>query len=232
MGIIAGRPVTAGLLAELFLWRLVISVALAIALGWATGWLAFRAPVLRLAETHAGPVAVGVTLAAYAAVQLAGGYGFVAVFVTAVTLRARCRDSRFHAAMARFAEEIEHMVVLLLLLLFGGALADGLLDRLTEADAALGLALIFVVRPLAGWIGLIGSAAPAPARLGLAFFGVRGVGTLFYLLYALRRSIPQGERIASLVGFVVLLSIVVHGVAATPAMRRLDGLRRRRETPA
>jgi NhaP-type Na+/H+ or K+/H+ antiporter len=70
-------------------------------------------------------------------------------------------------------------------------------------------------------------------RLVVAFFGVRGVGTIYYLAYAAGATPFAEERwLWSTVGFTIGLSVLVHGVLATPAMRRLDARRDAAEAAA
>ncbi|MEY2847444.1 MAG: antiporter NhaP2, partial [Actinomycetota bacterium] len=65
-------------------------------------------------------------------------------------------------------------------------------------------------------------------RRVIAFFGVRGVGSLFYIAYALEQgSFPEADRLWAIVSLVIVGSIVIHGVAATPVMARLDARRER-----
>jgi sodium/hydrogen antiporter len=116
---------------------------------------------------------------------------------------------------------------MLVLVLLGGAVASGLLDSLTWKEAAFGLALLFIVRPLAGWIGQIGSPHSWRERAVVAFFGIRGLGSFYYLAYGLNHGNFHGwDRLWAIAGFVVLCSIVIHGVTATPLMTRIDSWRR------
>jgi NhaP-type Na+/H+ or K+/H+ antiporter len=111
----------------------------------------------------------------------------------------------------------------LLVTLFGGAVATGLLDPLTPETAVLGLVLVFVLRPLAGVVGLLGSPIEWSERASVAFFGIRGIGSFYYLAYALNQeAFAQARQLWALVGFVVLVSIVVHGVASEPVMNVLE----------
>ena len=75
------------------------------------------------------------------------GYGFLAVFVCALTIRAGERNHEFHDEMHDFSDQIERLLMMLVLVLFGGALANGLLAALTWSDVAFGLAVLLVVRP-------------------------------------------------------------------------------------
>jgi NhaP-type Na+/H+ or K+/H+ antiporter len=62
----------------------------------------------------------------------------------------------------------------------------------------------------------------------VAFFGVRGVGSLYYLAYAASHEhLPDEPWLWSTVAFTVIISVLLHGVTATPAMARLDARRGR-----
>ncbi|OWP20493.1 cation transporter, partial [Microbacterium sp. AISO3] len=127
-----------------------------------------------------GLIALAATLIAYALTELVHGYGFLAVFVCALMIRDSERDHAFHQEMHDFSDQIERLLMMLLLVLFGGALANGLLASLTWTDALVGLAVVFVVRPVAGLLSMIGSGQPLRERLLLAFLGIRGVGSVYY----------------------------------------------------
>jgi len=90
--------------------------------------------------------------------------------------------------------------------------------------------LFLVIRPLSVAIGLAGTHLPRPAVGLLAWFGIRGIGSLYYLMYALVHGLPpdEGMRIAGIVLSVVAISIVVHGISVTPLMDRYEARRRRR----
>jgi NhaP-type Na+/H+ or K+/H+ antiporter len=63
-------------------------------------------------------------------------------------------------------------------------------------------------------------------RLVTAFFGVRGVGSVFYLAYALGHAdFAERDWLWATVAFTIALSVVVHGVLAKPAMAWLEGER-------
>ena len=118
--------------------------------------------------------------------------------------------------------------MMVLLVLFGGALAGGLLDPLDWWGVLAALAFLFVVRPLAGWVSLLGAPAPREERAAVAFFGIRGLGSFYYLAYALNQApFGDGQQLWAVLGLTVLVSIALHGVTVTPAMRLLDAKRRR-----
>ncbi|MFC0099989.1 cation:proton antiporter [Micromonospora marina] len=192
--------------------------------GWLLGKLFFRAPSeLRLARHSEGFLALAATFLAYGLVEVIGGYGFLAVFVAARAIRAAERTHEFHSVLHDFAEQVERLLTVLLLLLFGGAVIGGLLAPLTWPAALVGLALVLVIRPLAGWLSLRGAPGKPAEHLVISLFGIRGVGSFYYLAYATSKTdFPQADLVWAMVGLVVVVSVVAHGIAATPVMQLLD----------
>jgi len=213
--------------------KLAVGLLFGVASGVALGWLAFRIPGEgSLAKSAEGFVAVAATLLTYGLTELAHGYGFLAVFVAAVTLRTVERDHEYHGVLHGFTDAVEQLFTVVLLVLVGGAVAGGALDALTPALAAVGLASILLVRPLLGWLGLIGTGLDPADRAAIAFFGIRGMGSLYYAAYAAQEAeLPGMDAVWALTLFVVVVSVVVHGVASTPVLARLDR-RRERVSPA
>jgi NhaP-type Na+/H+ or K+/H+ antiporter len=210
------------------LWRVAAGAGVGWAVGKALGWATFKAPKTRLSAAGDGLVVLGATLVAYGVAEAAHGYGFLAVFVAGLALRDTESDHAFHEAMHDFAEQVERLLMMLVLVLLGGAVAGGLLDSLTWKEVAFGLALVFIVRPLAGWIGLLWAPHSRRERAVVAFFGIRGLGSFYYLAYGLNHGdFQHWSRLWAITGFIVLCSILVHGVTATPLMARIDAWRRR-----
>ncbi|RYD81386.1 MAG: sodium:proton antiporter [Verrucomicrobiaceae bacterium] len=197
--------------------------------GWLLGWLLGRV-ILRIpaatptAKAMVGPGALAATLLIYGTTELAGAYGFVAVFVGALAIRSNRREHAYHESLHTFAEMIERLLTAGILVAFGGAVAGGLLASLDGALVIIALLTVVVVRPLAGMVGLAGyQQAHRAERWAISFFGVRGVGSFFYLAYALNRyPFADAEKLWALTGLVVVISIFVHGIAAAPVTGSLD----------
>ncbi|MES2035825.1 MAG: cation:proton antiporter [Pseudomonadota bacterium] len=219
-----GKPWLGEWLTYRVLWEIAAGVGGGWLIGRLFGWLTFRMPAeSKLARTGDGLIAIAATLVSYGVTEIIHSYGFLAVFVTALTLRHAHREHDFHRDMHDVTEQVERLTMMVLLLLFGGALVSGLLSGLGWVDVAVALTVLLVVRPLAGLIGLIGLRAATSEKLTLAFFGIRGVGSIYYLAYALNHAPFEGaERLWGIVGLIVLLSILLHGLTVTPVMRRLD----------
>jgi NhaP-type Na+/H+ or K+/H+ antiporter len=92
--------------------------------------------------------------------------------------------------------------------------------RPTWAAAGLAAALFLVVRPASVFAGLIGARGTTVRRWLAGWFGIRGVGSLYYLAYATAHGLPDdlARSLADLVVWTVALSVVAHGVSVTPLM--------------
>lgn len=209
---------------ESVLWEVSAAAVAGWLIGRLFGWLTFHIPAeTKLAQTGDGLIAIAATCVAYGLTEMINAYGFLAVFVTALTIRHAHRTHDFHREMHDITEQVERIAMMVLLLMFGGALVSGLLAPLQWIDIFGSLVILLVIRPLAGLIGLVGFPAARSEKLTLAFFGIRGVGSFYYLAYGLNHaSLPVGERLWAIIGFVVLLSILLHGLTVTPIMRHLD----------
>lgn len=204
------------------LWRISAGVAVGWLAGRGLGWLTFGSEA-RLSGTRDGLMVIGATFIAYALAEIAHGYGFLAVFVSALTLRHRERNHRYHAALHEMAEQVERLLMGAVLILFGGWLSLGPLSRLSWRDVIVALGILLVIRPLAGWVSLIGTVPRTRERALISFFGIRGVGSFYYLAYAHNHgALGADGRIWAVAGLVVLASILMHGITSTPLMHRMD----------
>ena len=210
--------------------RVVVGVAIGMVIGWLLARIAFRAPApsLRLAETGEPLLALAAVLLSYGLAEVAHAYGFLAVFACAMTIRSAERGHEYHQHMHAMVERLERLLTLIVLLLLGMSLSNGLLEHLTWSGAVIGVLLLLVVRPLSGAVALLPFAPKddefdTRERLAVAFFGVRGVGSLFYLAYATSHGdFGDHDALWATVGFTITASVLLHGITATPWLRRLD----------
>ena len=209
-------------------WATVVGVACGLGIGRLLARWFFGCEEQRASRQADGFVALAVTFLAYGAAELVGGYGFVAVFVAACTIRSAERNSGYHQVLHGFTEQVERLLTAWVLLLLGGAVATGLLSSLGWREALVGVALVFVIRPVAAWLALGRTRTGRWERWVISAYGIRGIGSLYYLAYATGQADLRDHRLWSIVGFTVVLSVVVHGLTATPVMSRLDRAREHR----
>jgi NhaP-type Na+/H+ or K+/H+ antiporter len=184
------------------------------------GWLPER---FRLSRSHDGIVSIGITFLAFGLAELAHTFGLIAVFASAVTIRSVGRDIEYTRQIHDFAEEIQRIAMMILLIFFGAALASGLLTHLRPMDAIYVLLVLFITRPIAALVSFVGSRHPMSLRLATGFLGVRGIASLYYITYAFNHAaLADEQHMRSLVALVVLVSILVFGFIADPVMRYLD----------
>lgn len=119
-----------------------------------------------------------------------------------------------------FGDTVERLMEVLLVLLVGVTLA-------THWDARaipLALLLFFVIRPLASRLLLALTPTTNPQRWLMGWFGIRGIGSLYYLAYAINHDATDRTAIndVALTLSVIAISIVLHGVSSTPLLRRYE----------
>lgn len=192
-------------------------------------------------------LALGLIALSYGLALLVHGYGFLAVFAAGLSMR---RIEREHSELAppadvaqvaasaeqaatdpetapafmaravlNFNEQLERLGELAVVLVLGAMLAD---IKSATAGLWLAAALFVVIRPLATMIALVPTRLSGTQRAFIAWFGVRGVGSMYYLAYALTHGVAAapGRALADITLVVVAASIVLHGVSVTPLMQR------------
>ncbi len=206
-------------------YKISIGLVIGVGVGWALGKMTFSSSrkTLRLAEHREGSVALAATFVAYGLAEVLQGYGFLAVFAAAVAIRGSERFHDYHRELHHFVEQIERLLTVLVLLLLGMALSDGLLASLGWREIALTAVVLLVVRPVIAGLALRSSCGSRNERAAMAFFGVRGIGSIYYVAYALgAATFSESEQLLGVVGLVVASSVVLHGITAGPIMNVLD----------
>lgn len=204
-----------------------LDVGYRIAVGVLMGWLGakvlgrvlFRLPRdAALAETGSGVLALAGVLLCYGSTELIEGYGFISVATLGLTLRRIEQDHSFHRRLHDFSEAIEHALTAGLLVALGTVLPL-LLANLTWTDVAVTAAFLVLIRPISGMIALAGSDLGIRDRLIISVYGVRGIGSIYYLCYAGRQvEFIDEVPLWSLVALIILCSTFLHGFSVGWAM--------------
>ena len=200
-------------------YRIIVGAGMGWMGGWALGKVLFVVPKGSvLADTGSGVVALAGVFLCYGSTELVEGYGFIAVAVMGLTLRRIESTHRFHRQLHDFSESIEHALTALLLIALGTVLPI-LFVHLTWTLAFMAVMLLFVIRPLSGWISLLGTNLTLRDRAVVSVYGVRGIGSIYYLCYAgSYMEFTNEPQLWSLVGLVILLSTILHGFTVGWAM--------------
>ncbi len=207
-----------------FLLKIAIGIALGYIIGHAIGYSLERLPkVLGISHPH-GFIAISITITTYGITEMLHGYGFLAVFVAAMSIRYEEKaHEKVERKMHNFVEEIERFLLVIWIILFGGSILNGLLSYTDWRGWVFAIALIFIVRPLFGFLAMIGLNRPTSEKLAISFFGIRGIGSFFYLSWAFVETdlFEQKVEVYAVTALVVLISIIVHGLSAPTIMDRL-----------
>ena len=208
-------------------YHLLLKMGVGLVMGWGSGKLAgllfFKlAEKYRLIRPTDGFLAISLMLVVYGSTELLHGYGFIAVFVCGLTFRHSEKGHRYHSELHSFTDQIERLLLGILLIFFGGALVSGILAPLSWSMALFAGGFLLVVRPVSGLVSLVGTGIHWKEKLAIGFFGIRGMGSIYYLAFALGQVsfAPAGELWA-IVSFTILLSVLMHGLTATAAIRHL-----------
>jgi NhaP-type Na+/H+ or K+/H+ antiporter len=206
------------------LYAIGVGVAIGVGIGYGLGGLALwlRERDL-LAVAFDGWLAIPSVLAIYAIAEIAGALGFIAAFAGGLAYRRYESAHEINLAVHDGAEVVEKFGELVVILLLGTMLSLDGLGAPGVAGWLLVPALILVIRPVSVLVSLARSGLPGGERAFLAWFGVRGIGSLYYAAIAVGAgalSAADAKLIAWTAIACVVVSIVVHGVTATPLSRR------------
>jgi NhaP-type Na+/H+ or K+/H+ antiporter len=227
------------------LWASLGGIAIGIAAGVALAhmvWKLHREPYKHdLMDDFLGLGLIGVV---YGFTVLVHAWGFLAVFFAAVALRQTelkldkvARDTmdgqlsqeilstETHVGLEPmvskgslvFKEHLERLSEVVMILLIGGAL---FLDSWSWRATGLALFLFVVARPISTFIGLLGTHTTWQSLGMTGWFGVRGIGSLYYLMYAIQHGLPEtlALELIQMTLIVVTLSILLHGISVKPLM--------------
>jgi NhaP-type Na+/H+ or K+/H+ antiporter len=192
-------------------------------------------------------LALGLIALAYGLAVLSHAYGFLAVFAAGLALqrvKEKPRDASSPAARATglhkqarekpavraehagaymkqavqaFNQQLERVAEVAVVLVVGAMLSY---TYLPAGAIWLTLALLLIVRPVSIWLGLLGAPVSRDQRVLISWFGIRGIGSIYYLMYAINHGLPRplAEQTIAFTLTVVAISIIVHGISVTPLM--------------
>lgn len=213
---------------EWFMADVLYAIIFGLALGAVMGYLlAAMATKLRRRRLFSigfdGWLAAAAVLIVYGFVEVMGAYGFLAAFAGGLTFRRYERDSDANQRVHHGAEALEKFGELALVMLLASSVTLTGLGVPGVSGWLLVPLLLLVIRPLAVLVSLIGLRLPPGERAFVGWFGVRGIGSLYYLAVVIGFGVLTVAEMRTLfwtVTVCVLVSIVVHGLTATPLSRR------------
>ncbi len=195
-------------------------------------------------------LALGLIALAYGTALLCNAYGFLAVLAAGIALQRAnqhtdvastqappniilasqgtsekmATDARYATAymmqeVRDFNDQLERIAEVAVVLIVGAMLYYVEIDLTTVVFVAL---MLLVVRPVSVWLGLLGAPVSRDQRLLISWFGIRGIGSIYYLMFAVNRGVPDAiaHQLVGLTLALVATSIVLHGISVTPLMNQ------------
>lgn len=210
------------------IWAIAAGIGMGILVAKAIVWIdkkiQRRNPTDDLMEDFIG---IGTILLTYSLTEIVNGYGFLAVFVAGLTIQRSYKNSEKTLAQLEFIERLEKLLEVGTILLLGSILLfQPMVNYATQSLLIIAL-LFLIIRPVGVWISTFGLRLQNPSRrmhsgtrLLIGWFGIRGVGSLYYLSYAFGNGLKGeiAEKMSWMIYTTIVFSVIVHGISATPLM--------------
>nr|WP_289846565.1 cation:proton antiporter [Zobellia galactanivorans] len=173
-----------------------------------------------------GFVGIGLAFLSFSLAEVLDTYGFLSTFFTGLFVQyhyhkklkqteetSNMNSNEDKQEILLFNEKVEEFLIMIWTLLFGGFVASGILNFTTWPSVLIALFTILIIRPITGKIALMGTHFSEPKKWAISSFGIKGVGSFFYLAFALDEGgFTLPNEIYAFVSCVVVLSILIHGL--------------------
>ena len=211
------------------IWAIASGIVMGIIVAKAVVWIEKKITKRRrVDETMEDFVAISTILLTYSLTEIVNGYGFLAVFVAGLVVQRSYRNPEKPLQQLEFVERIEKLLEVGTILILGTILLfKPMLDYAYQSLLVI-VFLFFVIRPIGAWVSTIGKRSKdsrhrkmdSRTRWLFGWFGIRGVGSLYYLAYAFGNGLKGelGEQIGWITYTTIVVSVIVHGVSSTPLM--------------
>ena len=206
-----------------------VGAVIGIVLGQLAGRLTRYLPGGGIVRRYEGIYALGIGLFCYGLADVTFGNGLIAAFVCGISLGVAEHDIADDFVV--FSENVSSILQVLTFFAFGGLIvATSYHDSIALLVAYIAFALL-IARPVAIGLSFLRVDLPGPQRGFIAWFGPKGVAGILFAELVLNSDVSHGDAIFEAAAYVILTSIVVHGLTDTIGARWIEG-RLRQQTRA
>ena len=215
------------------IYKVMVGVLVGMALGYLYSYVTHKMSDVDERRIHPAFVALSLTFISYGLAEILNSYGFLSVFFAG--LFANYKKHRENKTTESdpslyFISNTEKFLIIFWMVFFGGSIVAGILDFNTTNSVILSVVLVFLLRPLLGLVSLFKTNLSNKKKLAISFFGIRGVGSVFYLTYGIKYgNFEDVNNLYSIVALVILISIFLHGLTAKRVMEKIEDARVERE---
>jgi NhaP-type Na+/H+ or K+/H+ antiporter len=202
------------------LGEVAVGALIGFALAYMAGTVLRRMPGAGLAHNYEGVYALGLALLAYGLADVTWGNGLIAAFVAGVALAVAEHD--IPDAFSNFNENVGAIFQAITFFLFGALIVDTPWNDGVLVLVGVIVFVLLIARPVAVLLALAGTRLPQPHRLFIAWFGPKGVASMLFALLVLNSAVPHHELLFETASFVIIASIIAHGLTDTVGTRWLE----------
>lgn len=207
-------------------YKVIIGIAIGIIIGFLYSLVTTKLSKGKENKIHQAFVAISLTFISYGLGEIANSYGFLSVFFTGLFAHYHQHKQDVKNASEpslSFITNIEKFLIIFWMIFFGGSLVSGVLNFVTIKVFLFCISLVLLVRPILGYLSLLPSKLNKQKKMVISFFGIRGIGSVFYLTYAIKNgNFENTDQLFSIVALVILISIILHGFTANRSMTKIE----------
>ncbi|WP_262890389.1 cation:proton antiporter [Winogradskyella helgolandensis] len=208
------------------LYKVIVGMLIGIVIGFLYSYLTKKMSREYERKIHLAFVALSLTLISYGLAEVLSSYGFISVFFAGLFAhyhKHTSNETTESEPSLGFITDTEKFLIVFWMIFFGGSVMAGILNFITLPTFIFAIVLVLVVRPILGYISLKTTSLSKKERFAISFLGIRGIGSVFYLTYAIRHGqFNDYNQVFSIVALVILTSILIHGFTAKRILFNLD----------
>jgi len=205
-------------LAYYILYKIILGVIIGCVIGYIFSYFVHRHNKKDKKNILSGFIALALTFLSYGVGEIFHTYGFISVFCCGIFMQyfsEKRKQNRTNHTMLHYAEETEKLMVAIWTIFFGGSIMSGILGYTNLTGIIVSLLIVLLIRPITGYLGMLTTNFNQPKKLAISFLGIKGIGSFFYLSYALLNgNFENYENLIGIVSYVVLFSIIIHGLTS------------------
>ncbi len=212
-------------------YKLVVGVLVGIIIGFLYSYFTKKLSNDNGRKIHQAFVAISLTLISYGLAEILNSYGFLSVFFAGLFAHYHQHQKNVSTESEPslgFIDNIEKFLIIFWIIFFGGSVMAGILDFITTTSLLFCFGLVLILRPLLGYISFYKTDLTPKKKLAISFFGIRGIGSVFYLSYAIKHgNFQDANQLYSIVALVILISIILHGFTAKRMINAFDDVEKK-----